>query len=165
MSLEHDATQCHGVLPPAYAQFGLLSMEISGVSRIGPELFGDPRRKSRKPRERAAQRRPGDRLVAGQLHDRLPAPVRCWANSQLTDPRRRQSFLAGAFHGLVQSGLMRLERIAALRPTQPHAIPLPVKRRSALSARRLSRNSAREVNIRYGSVTPWVTRSSTRTPM
>ncbi|NCU85968.1 MAG: hypothetical protein EBV57_08185 [Betaproteobacteria bacterium] len=38
-------------------------------------------------------------------------------------------------------------------------------RESALSSRRLRRYSARLVNIRYGSVTPCVVRSSTITPM
>ena len=49
-------------------------------------------------------------------------------------------------------------------PTQPSAMPLPVSRWSALSARSVSRYSAREVNIRYGSVMPRVTRSSIITP-
>jgi hypothetical protein len=49
-------------------------------------------------------------------------------------------------------------------PTQPIVIPFPVRRWSALSARNVSRYSAREVNIRYGSVIPRVTRSSIITP-
>mmetsp|Transcript_29212 Transcript_29212/g.91473 ORF Transcript_29212/g.91473 Transcript_29212/m.91473 type:complete len:226 (+) Transcript_29212:310-987(+) len=50
-------------------------------------------------------------------------------------------------------------------PTKPHAAPSGVRRASALSARSISRHSAREVNMRYGSVVPRVTRSSTSTPM
>lgn len=52
-------------------------------------------------------------------------------------------------------------------PTQtwPEHKPLTVRRRSALSGLREVRNSARLVNMRYGSVTPRLTRSSIRTPM
>ena len=59
-----------------------------------------------------------------------------------------------------------LARCARARsgPMQPSAIPLSVSRWSALSARKVSRYSAREVNMRYGSVTPRVTRSSIITP-
>ena len=42
--------------------------------------------------------------------------------------------------------------------------PFGVKRRSALSVRKSSRYSARDVNMRYGSRQPFVTRSSTMMP-
>ena len=48
--------------------------------------------------------------------------------------------------------------------TTPNARPASVSRRSALSSRNCSRYSARDVNIRYGSETPRVMRSSTSTP-
>ncbi len=44
-------------------------------------------------------------------------------------------------------------------------LPFRVRRRSALSGLRDVRNSALLVNMRYGSVTPRLTRSSMRTPM
>ena len=44
------------------------------------------------------------------------------------------------------------KRAARSRPTQPSAMPRAVSRRSALSARSVRRYSAREVNMRYGSV-------------
>mmetsp|Transcript_50405 Transcript_50405/g.151815 ORF Transcript_50405/g.151815 Transcript_50405/m.151815 type:complete len:203 (+) Transcript_50405:935-1543(+) len=47
----------------------------------------------------------------------------------------------------------------------PYSAAFRVRRKSALSARREMRYSAREVNIRYGSFVPRVTRSSMRTPM
>src|SRR5271154_6811849 len=50
-------------------------------------------------------------------------------------------------------------------PTTPAARPLAVRRESALSARQLMRYSLREVNMRYGSLTPFVIRSSIRMPM
>mmetsp|Transcript_44080 Transcript_44080/g.60214 ORF Transcript_44080/g.60214 Transcript_44080/m.60214 type:complete len:247 (-) Transcript_44080:331-1071(-) len=50
-------------------------------------------------------------------------------------------------------------------PTIPASAPLRVSRRSALSLRRESLYSAREVNMRYGSLVPFVTRSSMSTPM
>ncbi len=50
-------------------------------------------------------------------------------------------------------------------PMQPHTIPFLLNRRSALSARSVRRYSAREVNIRYGSLTPCVVRSSISTPI
>ena len=40
-----------------------------------------------------------------------------------------------------------------------------MRRKSALSCRNNKRYSAREVNMRYGSFVPWVTRSSISTPM
>jgi len=43
--------------------------------------------------------------------------------------------------------------------------PIAVRRRSALSSRNCRRYSAREVNIRYGSVAPCVIRSSISTPI
>ena len=46
-----------------------------------------------------------------------------------------------------------------------HKLPFSVNLRSALSGLRCSLNSARLVNMRYGSLVPWVVRSSTRTPM
>mmetsp|Transcript_21826 Transcript_21826/g.54095 ORF Transcript_21826/g.54095 Transcript_21826/m.54095 type:complete len:252 (+) Transcript_21826:274-1029(+) len=49
--------------------------------------------------------------------------------------------------------------------TRPNSFPFCVNRRSALSARREIRYSARDVNIRYGSEVPLVTKSSTNTPM
>ena len=55
--------------------------------------------------------------------------------------------------------------VARADPTQPTAIPRSVKRWSALSARNKSRYSARDVNIRYGSGAPLVTRSSIITPI
>ena len=45
------------------------------------------------------------------------------------------------------------------------ACPIGVNRSSALSIRRCSRNSAREVNMRYGSSAPLVIRSSIRIPV
>ncbi len=54
--------------------------------------------------------------------------------------------------------------LARTPPTQPQPMPGPVSRRSALSERNDSRYSDREVNIRYGSLTPCVVRSSTITP-
>ena len=53
----------------------------------------------------------------------------------------------------------------ARRPPARSARPRGVSRRSALSIRSSRRCSARDVNIRYGSRHPRVTRSSTRTPM
>ena len=50
-------------------------------------------------------------------------------------------------------------------PAMPIFAASGVKRRSALSWRSSNRNSAREVNMRYGSSTPLVTRSSIRTPI
>ena len=55
-------------------------------------------------------------------------------------------------------------RPSARRRRCPAVRPCSVRRRSALSSRSCSRYSARDVNIRYGSVTPWVMRSSTSTP-
>ncbi len=50
------------------------------------------------------------------------------------------------------------------RVARPIFHPNGVNRRSALSCRSSSRYSARDVNIRYGSSTPFVTRSSIKTP-
>ena len=49
--------------------------------------------------------------------------------------------------------------------TQPNHWPSGVKRWSALSARNWRRYSARDVNIRYGSLVPNVTKSSIMTPI
>lgn len=43
--------------------------------------------------------------------------------------------------------------------------PFAVSLLSALSGRKYNLNSDRLVNIRYGSLVPWVMRSSIRTPM
>ena len=49
--------------------------------------------------------------------------------------------------------------------TRPARLPIGVNRLSALSILRCSRNSAREVNIRYGSSAPFVIRSSIKIPV
>ena len=56
---------------------------------------------------------------------------------------------------------------ASSRPEEarPHSSAFGVSRMSALSARSDRRNSARDVNIRYGSVTPRLVRSSIITPI
>ena len=62
--------------------------------------------------------------------------------------------------------LLRLQAAAsAAASTRPSRWPSGVSRRSALSGRSSRRYSARLVNMRYGSSTPRVTRSSIITPM
>ena len=54
---------------------------------------------------------------------------------------------------------------SSLAVSRPSVSASGSSRRSALSWRSNSRNSERDVNNRYGSSTPRVTKSSTRTPM
>ena len=66
--------------------------------------------------------------------------------------------------------LLTFEALARLRSVTQAAdelcvTPSAVSRWSALSARRVSRYSAREVNMRYGSLVPRVTKSSIITPI
>ncbi len=56
-------------------------------------------------------------------------------------------------------------RSHAASSTRPSSRPTGVSRRSALSWRSITRCSARDVSMRYGSSTPRVTRSSISTPM
>ena len=90
-------------------------------------------------------------------------------------PSRRSASAAGTVAGRTQvarsrcSSRSRHSRFVSkacqrASSTRPNCLPNAVSRRSALSSRRRSRYSARLVNMRYGSVTPLVTKSSTRTP-
>jgi hypothetical protein len=54
----------------------------------------------------------------------------------------------------VRMASRRANQVARSLPTSPSAMPIPVSRVVALSARSRRRYSARAVNIRYGSVTP-----------
>ncbi len=69
---------------------------------------------------------------------------------------------------LVHASLLLLlpliQHPSARSSTNPISRPIGVSRSSALSIRRCRRNSAREVNIRYGSSAPLVTRSPIRMP-
>jgi hypothetical protein len=75
----------------------------------------------------------------------------------------RASISAAPFRARIASRLRANARQRA-SSTTPRRRPCSVRRRSALSSRSCSRYSARDVNIRYGSVTPRVMRSSTSTP-
>ena len=59
---------------------------------------------------------------------------------------------------------LRLNAVQRASSTKPRSLPISVSRMSALSSRSCRRYSARLVNMRYGSVTPLVIRSSTSTP-
>jgi hypothetical protein len=60
--------------------------------------------------------------------------------------------------------ILRVNASRRVRPANPRLQASGVRRWSALSARSVSRYSARDVNMRYGSLTPRVTRSSIITP-
>ena len=88
-----------------------------------------------------------------QLHDELLTHL----IKTLTPTQMKQ--LEPHLAPLVQNAAQRASS------TRPSSRPFSVRRRSALSSRRISRYSAREVNMRYGSWVPRVIRSSTSTPM
>ena len=79
---------------------------------------------------------------------------------------RQNARRLGETHRLVFVGEATLDdRALVARRSSSSSSPIGARRRSALSCRTVRRNSEREVNRRYGSSTPRVTRSSTSTPM
>ena len=78
--------------------------------------------------------------------------------------RRSRVRGAGRASGRSRRGATRIAPSAHRRPDR-RCRPSSVSRRSALSWRSINRYSARLVNMRYGSSTPRVTRSSISTPM
>jgi hypothetical protein len=68
-------------------------------------------------------------------------------------------------YDILRDGKPIVSKSQAASEIKPTRRPCGVRRRSALSIRRCRRNSAREVNMRYGSSVPLVTRSSIRMPI
>ena len=130
-----------------------LAGDVAAVLRLDRDLVDDVGVGRRAPPARgrgATQVVPGRRGTAEDLEQRLA--VDPWSGQE-----RRASASIRSLRARNRS-----QRRSSTRPTRR---PSSVRRRSALSCRSRSRYSARLVNIRYGSSTPRVTRSSIRTPM
>ena len=108
--------------------------------------------------------------IAASGTRRISSAERSWPLGLTPKPRSLHSWLESAKPRSDESPLSTascfwLKRSRRASETRPFSYPSAVSRASALSARSRSRYSAREVNIRYGSIVPRLTRSSTRTPM
>ena len=125
-------------------------LEARDVELARGRRRGRARRRRRRPA--SASRTSGCRSSCARRQRDRPA-----ASAPASGPARRRSARIAS----------RRASNAAHRAssTRPISRPRGVSRRSALSMRSSSRCSAREVNIRYGSRQPRVTRSSTRMPM
>ena len=93
--------------------------------------------------------RDADIRIRQQLEGRAPLAVRCERQAMAFGLVRRERAPSRASPSpLPAPPSSRRWRRARSAPTQPSAMPLSVSRWSALSARSVSRYSAREVNIR-----------------
>ena len=128
----------------------LLPLDVAGVLHVEHHLLAGGRRDGGQRGRSADDVLPGGLGPAEQL---LQADIRPRAGPASTS-------IAGRFPLLWPPAAA-----SARRRPGPAAWPSGVNRRSALSCRSSSRYSARLVNMRYGSSTPRVTRSSINTPM
>ena len=152
--------QLQALVPPIGRDVGRLAREIDLVLRVDLELPGDLRRELTK-----AWPDPASSAIPMFGCESSSNALRRWPSLLRRSPWRSASLgvneteraKSRAAPSVAIFDACRRRRVA---PTQPMAMPLSVRRWSALSARSVSRYSAREVNIRYGSVTPRVTKSS-----
>ena len=131
--------------PPRTLDAVLLPPDVALVAQVRLDLLPDDRKIRLTSAGSAAS------------HSRAGAANHPGAGRRAAPPwSRRARPQAASFSGARPTSRRRSSRAPA---------PAAVSRTSALSARRSRRCSARLVNIRYGSLVPFVTRSSISTPM